>query len=126
MENSNLHILLVDQDHKSTEIIVNYLKGNGYRVSVLTRGEAALELIKSGQASFNLILFSLTLPLLECFELLRDMGKANNQVGPIISMSTKVFESSLASSLDYGASDYIFKPISEESLGVIKSYLDHM
>lgn len=118
MDNTNAtpeHILLVDDDPDITEHLSRFLEEEGFKVTVATDGEMALELTRT--AKFDLVLLDIVLPKLDGRRVLRRMRKDGNQT-PVILLSVRyTSDADEVEGLDMGADDYIRKPFTFEVLG---------
>lgn len=105
-------ILLVEDSIKITESLYAYLTANGYQVTCVDNGEAALEVFRPQK--FEIVLLDLMLPKLSgedvCLAIRRQCET------PIIMLTAKVAEEDLLHGLGIGADDYITKPFSLRTL----------
>ncbi|MFF5996910.1 response regulator transcription factor [Lysinibacillus sp. KU-BSD001] len=104
----NKRILIVEDDHDISNMIHETLEKNGFTVSAVFDGEAALKIVDT--QNFDLILLDLMLPKIdgiECLKLIRTKSTI-----PILIMSAKGEAVDKALGLGFGADDYISKPFS--------------
>lgn len=101
-------ILVVDDDHKTAELLRLYLEKDGYHVLVAYDGRQALDLGR--QKRPDLIVLDLMLPELEGLDVCRIL-RAESSI-PIIMLTAKTTEKDKLLGLDLGADDYITKPFS--------------
>lgn len=106
------HILLVDDEPKITELARMYLENEGYRVSAVYDGEAALQAFRT--AAPNLIVLDLMLPLLDGYEVCRRI-RATSDV-PIIMLTARDETVDKIVGLELGADDYLTKPFNPREL----------
>lgn len=114
------HILVVEDEKKIADLLRDYLRNGGFRVSCLARGDEALERI--GRLAPDLILLDLMLPGMDGVSLCREVRKTSNV--PIIMVTAKVEELDRLIGLEIGADDYICKPFSpREVVARVKAVL---
>jgi len=121
MEHTNVtqeHILLVDDEPSITANLTHILEKAGFRVTAPTDGEIALEFIKTGK--FDLILLDIGLDNwgLDGRMELRRMRNDGNQTPVILLTGQYMTEADEVVGFEFGADDYIRKPISGEVLVV--------
>ena len=105
-------ILVVDDDHKTVDLIRLYLEKDEYRVLVAYDGRQALETARRSHP--DLIILDLMLPKVDGLEVCRILrGEANV---PIIMLTARTTEDDKLTGLDLGADDYITKPFSPREL----------
>src|SRR5215475_9489197 len=101
-------ILVVDDDHKTVDLLRLYLEKDGYQVLVAHDGRQALELTR--QRRPDLVLLDLMLPSVEGLDVCRIL-RAEART-PIIMLTARTTEDDKLLGLDLGADDYITKPFS--------------
>jgi len=101
--------LVVEDDPDIVELIVHYLRAEGFEVEALGDGRQALERLRAG--GHDVVILDLQLPGLDglalCAELRRD--KRTRSL-PVIMLTGSDTEADIVSGLDAGANDYIAKP----------------
>lgn len=109
-------ILLIEDDRVVAKMLDHILTRRGYRVVICPDGNTALETLKT-IAPADLILLDIVLPHVDGFELL---GKIRNESGwgdvPVIMVTANTQELSVVRAFEFGANDYIKKPIQLEEL----------
>jgi len=103
---------VVDDEPIVTDVVERYLVREGYAVSVVRDGAAALEAI--GRESVDLVVLDLMLPRIDGLEVCRRI-RAESRV-PIIMLTAKNEESDKILGLGLGADDYVVKPFSPREL----------
>jgi two-component system response regulator VicR len=103
-----LRLLLVEDDPSIGDMVDHYLTNEGYAVTVVRDGVAALETFRA--ASFDLVLLDLMLPKMNGLDVLQRFRESSNV--PILILSAKDGEVDKALGLRFGADDYIAKPFS--------------
>jgi len=101
-------ILVVDDDHKTVDLLRLYLEKDGYQVLVAHDGRQALDLTR--QRRPDLIVLDLMLPTVEGLDVCRIL-RAESRT-PIIMLTARTTEDDKLLGLDLGADDYITKPFS--------------
>lgn len=101
-------VLLVEDDLAIGEMVMNYLRGEGFQLLHAHDGEEALEIFSRHDC--DLILLDLMLPKLNGMDFLR-MVREKSHI-PILILSAKGGEADKAIGLGFGADDYIAKPFS--------------
>jgi DNA-binding response OmpR family regulator len=105
-------ILVVDDDHKTAELVRLYLEREGYRVRLAGDGQAALDLARRHPPA--LVVLDLMLPRVDgldvCFRLRAASGV------PVIMLTARSAEEDRLLGLELGADDYVVKPFSPREL----------
>jgi DNA-binding response OmpR family regulator len=105
-------ILVVDDDHKTVDLIRLYLEKDEYQVLVAYDGRQALETVRRFHP--DLMILDLMLPKIDGLDICRIL-RAENDI-PIIMLTAKTTEQDKLIGLDMGADDYITKPFSPREL----------
>lgn len=108
-----LKILLIEDEAKIAEFVIQGLRLAGHEVSHVQDGEQGLALIIA--AEHDVAVLDLMLPKLDGFEVLQQ-AKAAGSVMPIIILSAKVDLTDRLKGFDLGADDYLPKPFFVEEL----------
>ena len=101
-------ILLVDDEQSVQKLLSFPLRKEGYEVVPALDGRQALDRLR--ETSFDLVVLDLMLPLLDGFEVCRQV-RARSSV-PIIMLTARADEIDKVLGLELGADDYITKPFS--------------
>jgi DNA-binding response OmpR family regulator len=102
-----VNILLVEDERKLAEAVVEGLQAEGYEVALSPSGEDALSSMR--RLRFDLILLDVMLPALSGLDVLRDMRRTGLNVPVLILTSRDSIEDRVLG-LDAGADDYLVKP----------------
>jgi len=105
-------ILVVDDDHKTVNLVRLYLERDGYGVLTAHDGIAALDAARQHEP--DLIVLDLMLPIIDGLDVCRVL-RSESQV-PIIMLTAKSTEGDRILGLDLGADDYLTKPFSPREL----------
>ena len=108
-------ILVIDDEKDLLELLEYNLSKEGYQVSGLTSGEAALKAVRINPP--DLIVLDLMLPGIDGMELCRILkNDPHTRHIPILMLTAKSEESDVVVGLEVGADDYITKPFSPKVL----------
>ena len=108
---SQPHILLVDDDVVNRTVARAVLEKNGYRVSEVGDGVAALERL-DGPPEFNLMILDLDMPRLGGMEVLARVRKTVATAGlPVIVLTGSATQDAEIEAMESGADDYVRKPL---------------
>ncbi len=110
------HLLLVEDDQFSQELIALYLGKAGFaNVTVASDGRQALDLAKT--TPFDLVLLDLNLPRISGTEVLRRLKKEGHLTDtPVVVISSLTNMEETVLCLDLGAEDYLPKPFNARLL----------
>ncbi len=116
LENDGLRILVADDDRVVRRIVATKLTGLGYDVEVVEDGQAALEMLESGQLP-DLLITDQLMPRMNGMQLVRAVRKNTGTVSlPVIMLTAKGGERHVIDGLEAGLDDYIVKPFSPDEL----------
>ena len=108
-----LHILVVDDDPDILLMLKDRLKFLGFNVSVATNGEEGLE--KLEKTAFDGILLDIQMPVMDGVTMLTHIYQRYPRI-PVLVMSATRNVEQLIEAMEWGARDYLFKPIDLEVL----------
>ncbi|HVA24009.1 MAG TPA: response regulator transcription factor [Chloroflexota bacterium] len=114
MAAAGAHILVVDDDPATVDLVRIYLERDRYQVSVAYDGRAALEL--AGRHNFDLVVLDWMLPGIDGLTVCEQL-RGSSEV-PVIMLTARVQESDKLLGLTSGADDYLTKPFSPRELAV--------
>lgn len=100
-------ILLVEDDDRISEPLVRVLASEGFDVTHVTHGRAALDQVASARP--DLVLLDLTLPDIDGLDVCRKLRSDLRDL-PIVMLTARGDEVDVIVGLDAGADDYIAKP----------------
>ena len=104
---SDPNILLVDDDESLNRLVHQYLQGQGFNVSIVTDGIAAVEAITRDQP--DLVILDLMLPGQDGLSVCRDVRPGYN--GIILMLTALDDDIDEVAGLETGADDYLAKPV---------------
>jgi len=117
-ENSQMKILLVEDDIEISDMLKNFLMTENFEVVTAFDGESACE--KFFADNYSLVLLDLMIPKKSGMEVMKAIREKNTV--PIIIISARDTDSDKTLGLSLGADDYITKPFSvTEVLARIKA-----
>jgi len=102
----NPHIVVVDDEASTREMVGEYLSTHGFQVSQCDGGAALREVLK--KATADLIVLDLNMPEEDGLSIVRDL-KARSRV-PIIMLTATASAIDRVVGLELGADDYLAKP----------------
>src|SRR5512133_3549561 len=105
-------VLVVDDEPTIREVVVTYLKRDGFRTLEAADGNRARELLRTETP--DLVVLDLMLPGVDGLELCRWI-RASSQL-PVIMLTARGEESDRIVGLELGADDYLTKPFSPREL----------
>ena len=105
-------VLVVDDEPTIREIVVGYLRRDGFRTLEAADGERASALLETEAP--DLVVLDLMLPGVDGLELCRRL-RTHSQV-PVIMLTARGEESDRIVGLELGADDYVTKPFSPREL----------
>ena len=113
---ARVRILVVDDEHTLRESCAGVLRHEGYDVTVASRGQEALELLK--RRAFDIVLSDLLMSQVDGLTLLRAALGTNHDTIVIVMTGNPSVESSVEA-LRQGAFDYLPKPFSASHLQIL-------
>ena len=105
-------ILLVDDDVNLCGLMREFFAPHGYEIEHVHDGRRGLKRALEGQ--FDLVLLDVMMPLLDGFEVLRQLRK--NTAVPVIMLTARTEQEDRVAGLNAGADDYLAKPFGPEEL----------
>ena len=119
------HILVVeDERHLAVGIKYN-LEAEGYRVTLVAEGPAALSFIQENEAEIDLIVLDLMLPGMSGYSICQSMRNSGYDI-PVLILSARNQSEDRTRGFDVGANQYLTKPFDlDELLSRVKNLLTH-
>ena len=112
MDNSKIHILIVDDDDKIRDLLKQYLKNNNFFVSTAINESDAEEKLKI--VKFDLAIIDIMMPGKDGLQLTKEIRE--NIDLPIILLTAKGEAEDRVRGLELGAEDYLPKPFEPKEL----------
>ncbi|MCG9477864.1 MAG: response regulator transcription factor [Actinomycetia bacterium] len=115
------HLVVAEDDRAVRESVTRALELEGYVVTAVTEGLAALE--AASRPDVDLLLLDLGMPNMDGLTVCRRLRSAGSRL-PILVLTARTEVSDRVSGLDAGADDYLPKPFSlDELLARVRSLL---
>ena len=117
------HILVVeDEDHLAYGIKFN-LEAEGYRVTAVGDGQAALGLLSEAQPPVDLVVLDLMLPGMSGYAVCEAIRAAGNPL-PVVMLTARILVEDRIRGFDAGTDVYLQKPFDlEELLSIVRNLL---
>ena len=106
-------LLLIDDDQELCHLLCEYLKPQGYQLTLAHDGQQGLSMA-SGEQHFDLILLDVMLPELDGFEVLKRLRLSH--LTPVLMLTAKGDDFERIFGLELGADDYLAKPFNHREL----------
>jgi len=103
----SINILIVEDELRLAEILKKQLEESGFNVEVAHDGYAGKQLVEN--SVFNLIILDINLPLINGYDLCKEIRKKNSGI-PIIMLTAFSTADNKLTGFDVGADDYVVKP----------------
>ncbi|KAL9645598.1 hypothetical protein ABK040_000660 [Willaertia magna] len=111
------NILVIDDDPVTRRTIQKLLSNLGYKSKTASGGKEALNLLlRDEEDPFHCLLVDVLMPEMDGFSFMKVLKQAVNREIPCIMMSGSEDPETVAKSFQYGAEDFLPKPIREEIL----------
>ncbi len=100
------HLLLADDDPELSEMLKEYLEGNGFRVETVPDGLLALK--RALEEDFDLIILDIMMPGRNGLDVLRELRA--EKATPVLMLTARGEDVDSIVGLELGADDYLPKP----------------
>ncbi|MEH6592245.1 MAG: response regulator [Halioglobus sp.] len=118
-----LDVMVVEDEPKIAQLLVDYLQRDGFQVTVLNEGTDAVELIREREPHF--LILDLMLPGKDGLTICREVRQFSSL--PIMMLTAKIDEIDRLIGLELGADDYVCKPFSpREVVARVRTILRRM
>jgi two-component system, OmpR family, copper resistance phosphate regulon response regulator CusR len=101
------NILIVEDEQRVAEILQKQLTDSGFNVEIAYDGYIGKQLTEKN--NYILIILDISLPLINGYDLCKEIRKANSNV-PIIMLTAFGTTDNIVAGFDVGADDYVVKP----------------
>ena len=102
----NINILIVEDEQRLADILKKQLEESGFNAEIAYDGYVGKQLVERN--SYNLIILDISLPLINGYDLCREIRKRDSKIPIIMLTAFSTSENKLAG-FDVGADDYIVK-----------------
>lgn len=103
----NIKVLIVEDEQRLADILKMQLEESGYMADIAYDGYVGKQLVEKNK--YNLIILDINLPLINGYDLCKEIRKTNNQI-PIIMLTAFGTQDNKVAGFEAGADDYIVKP----------------
>lgn len=103
---SSNQIIIIEDEEKIAQILVDYLEKDGFKTVVLHEGSSAVETIKANNPEF--VILDLMLPGKDGLTICREVRQFSTV--PILMLTARIDEIDRLLGLEMGADDYVCKP----------------
>jgi DNA-binding response OmpR family regulator len=103
----NINILIVEDEQRLAEILKKQLEDSGFSAEIAYDGYVGKQLVEKN--TYNLIILDINLPLINGYDLCKEIRKNNNKI-PIIMLTAFSTSDNKIAGFDVGADDYVLKP----------------
>jgi two-component system, OmpR family, response regulator CpxR len=106
------HVLLAEDDTELCALMGDYFTPHGFTLEAVHNGCEALR--RALQGGFDLLILDVMMPVLDGFEVLRQIRKRS--AVPVIMLTARTSQADRIDGLNAGADDYLPKPFAPEEL----------
>ena len=104
---SNINLLIVEDEQRLADILKKQLEEAGFNADIAYDGYIGKQLAE--QKNYNLIILDINLPLINGYELCKEIRKTNKKT-PVIMLTAFGTPDNKIAGFDAGADDYVVKP----------------
>jgi len=115
MKDSNINILLAEDDENLGKLLWTYLKNKGFTVNLARNGRQAYDLFNDPKNSFDFMVLDVMMPEMDGFTLAKEVRELDKSI-PILFLTAKAMSEDKLKGFEIGADDYLTKPFSMEEL----------
>ncbi len=116
-DSSDYHVLIVDDSKTDRTIMQKALQPLGVSVTEATNGVEALQLLKSGDTNFDIVLIDIEMPRMDGYTLAGEIRKYSRyKYLPLVAVTSRTSKSDRMRGVEVGMTEYITKPYSLEYL----------
>jgi len=100
-------ILVIEDELRLADVLKKQFEDSGFKVDTAADGYLGMGLLENNR--YNLIILDINLPLINGYDLCREIRKKDNQV-PVIMLTALGTAQNKLTGFDAGADDYVVKP----------------
>ncbi len=100
-------ILIVEDEQRLAEILKKQLEDLGFKIEIAHDGYLGKQMVQHNE--YNLIILDINLPLLNGYDLCKEIRKTNSNI-PIIMLTALGTSDNKLTGFEAGADDYVLKP----------------
>ncbi|MBP0495139.1 response regulator [Pararoseomonas indoligenes] len=108
------HILIVDDDREIRDLVSEYLRRNGLRVTVAADGRQMRSFLDAN--TVDLVVLDIMMPREDGLTLCRELRGGRHKAIPILMLTARSDETDRIIGLEMGADDYVLKPFAAREL----------
>ncbi|SEL12752.1 two-component system, OmpR family, response regulator [Pseudoxanthomonas sp. GM95] len=108
------HILVVDDDRDIRQLVGDYLRKNGLRVSLAADGREMKATLDTSDV--DLVVLDVMMPGEDGLTLCRNLRAGKHRAVPVVMLTARDDETDRIIGLEMGADDYVVKPFSQREL----------
>jgi two-component system OmpR family response regulator len=108
------HVLVVDDDHDIRQMVGDYLRRNGLRVSLAADGREMRATLDTSDV--DLVVLDVMMPGEDGLALCRNLRAGKHRAVPVVLLTARDDETDRIIGLEMGADDYVTKPFSSREL----------
>ncbi|WP_203321999.1 response regulator [Pseudoxanthomonas beigongshangi] len=108
------HVLVVDDDREIRQMVGDYLRRNGLRVSLAADGREMRATLDT--SDIDLIVLDVMMPGEDGLSLCRNLRAGKHRTVPVVLLTARDDETDRIIGLEMGADDYVTKPFSSREL----------
>lgn len=109
-----MHLLLADDDQTLCELLREFLELEGFYVTVVHDGIAALQQINSNSEKWDAIILDVMMPRMNGFDVLKSITVQH--LAPVMMLTARGEDTDTVLGLELGADEYVTKPVSPRVL----------
>jgi DNA-binding response OmpR family regulator len=113
MENTELRILLAEDDKNLGAVLKAYLEAKGYQTTLCINGKEAFDIFNKKKVDFCIL--DVMMPVKDGFTLAQEIRRLDKHI-PILFLTAKSMQEDKIRGFEIGGDDYLTKPFSMEEL----------
>lgn len=119
---SGIRILLADDSQLNLEVAEHILCSEDARVTTVSNGQMAVDLLKQGASEFDIVLMDVQMPIMDGFTATRMIRETLNiRELPIIALTAGALSTQKQLALEAGMNDFITKPfVVDDLVSIVK------
>jgi two-component system, OmpR family, copper resistance phosphate regulon response regulator CusR len=103
----NINLLIIEDEQRLADILKKQFEDSGFKAEIAYDGYIGKQLVEKNK--YNLIILDINLPLINGYDLCKEIRKTNNKI-PIIMLTAFGTSDNKIAGFDVGADDYMVKP----------------
>lgn len=109
---SGKNILIVEDNIINQKVLTNLLHLSGMHISIANNGQEAVDLVKEGKSTFDIVLMDINMPIMDGYTATQ-MIRLDSQFDalPIVAFTALVLDSEIKKMFDCGINAFLAKPL---------------